>query len=527
MKKTSFMLLCLFVFVVVGCNHEATTMESKSAGADGRYDRKAASVDEVRNVKVETPEFNTEEYDQIVENEFLLAINNPKSTFSIDVDTASYSNVRRFINDGKLPPKGAVRIEELINYFDYQYAGTDSEHPFSVQTDVSRCPWNEKHELARIAIRGKKIARSKKPDCNLVFLLDVSGSMNAPDKLPLLKTAMKMLVENLQEQDRLAIVVYAGASGVVLPSTPVSDKAAILAALDRLAAGGSTNGGQGIQLAYQIAAKNFKEDAVNRVLLCTDGDFNVGVTDRSSLVDFITTKAKSGIDLSVLGFGSGNLKDSRMESLADKGNGNYAYIDSELEAKKALVEQVDGTLITIAKDVKVQVDFNPAQVKAYRLIGYENRMLQNKDFADDKKDAGEIGAGHTVTALYELVPVGAGTEVVSDSESAFVNTEVKASAKESDVILNVDLRYKLPSSDESDLFSVALTRPSQGLNLPTGDFEFAASVAAYGMLLRDSEFKGDADWELVLKAAQNSLGEDQHGYRSEFVKLVRMASLID
>lgn len=476
----------------------------------------------------ESSKANTESYDVIVENEFVDSLSNPKSTFSIDVDTASYSNVRRFIGDGTVPPKGAVRIEELINYFRYQYADPTSEHPFSVQTDLGKCPWNEKHQLVRIGLKGKTFPPTKRPNCNLVFLLDVSGSMGKPNKLPLVKQAMRMLVEKLDDRDRVAIVVYASATGLVLPSTAASNADEILAAMEQLESGGSTNGGEGIHLAYKVAAENFIEDGINRVILCTDGDFNVGTTDRSSLVDLIQAKAKSGVSLSVLGFGTGNLKDDAMELLADRGNGNYAYIDSKLEAKKALVEQLNGTLITIAKDVKIQVDFNPARVQAYRLIGYENRMLKNEDFADDKKDAGEIGAGHTVTALYEVVPAGAETPVRKGSESEFVETKLKSSATESSTVLKVHLRYKQPDASVSETFSVALEHAfSSPIEMPKGDFQFAASVAAYGMLLRDSKFKGEADWEMVLNLAKNGIGNDQHGHRSEFVKLARQAATLN
>ena len=480
-------------------------------------------------LSADAAEFNTESYDVITENEFVDSLSNPKSTFSIDVDTASYSIVRRMINDGRTPMKDAVRIEELVNYFDYQYDGPkDDDHPFSVHTDLGKCPWDETHQLVRIALKGKAMPKRERPNCNLVFLLDVSGSMNSPNKLPLVKQAMRMLVENLEEADRIAIVVYAGASGVVLPSTSASKSDVILAAMDKLEAGGSTNGGAGINLAYQIATKNFIEGGVNRVVLCTDGDFNVGNTGRGSLKEQVAAKAKANISLSVLGFGTGNLKDDMMETLADRGDGNYAYIDSQLEARKALVEQINGTLITIAKDVKIQIDFNPARVGAYRLIGYENRMLKNEDFADDKKDAGEIGAGHTVTALYEIVPAGEDSPARVGSGSEFVETKIKADASSSDTVLKVHLRYKLPKETESETFSVALDRKSSDpVEMPSGDFQFAASVAAYGMLLRDSKFKGDVDWDWVVQSAKSSLGEDRNGYRSEFVKLARQASVMN
>ena len=526
-----FALVTGFVFcllIVAGCGESFTAskeadMNIQAAPASDYYLRDSVAIPR------EDVEFNTESYDVITENEFVASLSNPKSTFSIDVDTASYSNVRRMINDGKAPTKDAVRIEELVNYFNYQYEGPQgSDRPFSVHTDLGKCPWNEKHQLVRIALKGKTMPKRERPNCNLVFLLDVSGSMNSPRKLPLVKQAMGMLVENLEEADRISIVVYAGASGVVLPSTSASNPDAILSAMDRLKAGGSTNGGAGIDLAYQIAAKNFIEGGVNRVILCTDGDFNVGTTNRGSLKDLIAQKAKANISLSVLGFGTGNLKDDTMETLADRGDGNYAYIDSQLEARKALVDQLSGTLITIAKDVKIQVDFNPARIGSYRLIGYENRMLENEDFEDDKKDAGEIGAGHTVTALYEVVPAGEDSPARTDSGSEFVDTKIKADATSSDTVLRVHLRYKLPEETESKTFSVALDRKtSDPVEMPSGDFQFAASVAAYGMLLRDSKFKGDVDWDWVVNSAKASLGEDPNGYRSEFVKLARQASVMN
>ena len=526
--------VCLLL--VAGCSDAKE--DAASAGRNGIQYAPAPACSEPMGVNRsadstvlsgDAAEFNTESFDVITENEFVDSLSNPKSTFSIDVDTASYSIVRRMINDGRTPMKDAVRIEELVNYFDYQYDGPkDDGHPFSVHTDLGKCPWDETHQLVRIALKGKAMPKRERPNCNLVFLLDVSGSMNSPRKLPLVKQAMRMLVENLDEADRIAIVVYAGASGVVLPSTSASKSDVILAAMDKLEAGGSTNGGAGINLAYQIAAKNFIEDGINRVVLCTDGDFNVGNTGRGSLKDQVAAKANANISLSVLGFGTGNLKDDMMETLADRGDGNYAYIDSQLEARKALVEQINGTLITIAKDVKIQIDFNPARVGAYRLIGYENRMLKNEDFADDKKDAGEIGAGHTVTALYEIVPASEDSPARVDSGSEFVETKLKADASSSDTVLKVHLRYKLPKETESETFSVALDRKSSDpVEMPSGDFQFAASVAAYGMLLRDSKFKGDVDWDWVVQSAKSSLGEDRNGYRSEFVKLARQASVMN
>ncbi|MGI9517527.1 MAG: vWA domain-containing protein [Pirellulaceae bacterium] len=471
-------------------------------------------------------EFNTEAYDEIVENEFLDVLANPQSTFSIDVDTASYSNVRRILNDGSLPPAGAVRIEELVNYFDYNYPQPDSSHPFSVSIDATSCPWNEQHHLVRIALAGRQIEMERRPPCNLVFLLDVSGSMKSQDKLPLVKSAMRMLTKQLNGDDRVALVVYAGASGLVLPSTSAGEQSAIFDALDQLQAGGSTNGGQGIELAYKIARENFIDNGINRVILCTDGDFNVGVTNQSELIDLIEVSAESGVFLSLFGFGSGNLKDSTMEKLADKGNGVYGYIDTILEARRLLVDQVGATLFTIAKDVKIQVDFNPAQVAAYRLIGYENRMLATEDFDDDTKDAGEIGAGHRVTALYEIVPTGVESPARTADESRFVDTVVSEDA-DPDTMLVVDLRYKLPDGDTSTKFTRELKRPEiTDFDEAASDFRFASTVAAFGMLLRKSDFAGSLDWDWIVETGSGSVDADPSGLRTEFVQLARKAQAI-
>lgn len=466
-------------------------------------------------------EFNTEEYDAIIENSFADALANPLSTFSIDVDTASYSNVRRFILAGELPPAGAVRIEELVNYFNYDYPEPTGEHPFSVTTEIAACPWNIEHRLLRVGLKGESIEQDQRPPCNLVFLLDVSGSMLAPNKLPLVKSAMGLLVSNLQPGDRVAIAVYAGASGLVLDSTSVADSAAILDAIQRLTAGGSTNGGKGIQLAYQVAQRNFREGGINRVILCTDGDFNVGTTSNSELVELIQEKARSNVFLTVLGFGAGNLKDSKMEQLADRGNGSYAYIDNLLEARKVLVEQVGATLQTIAKDVKIQVDFNPQHVQAYRLLGYENRQLENRDFRDDAKDAGEIGAGHTVTALYEIVPSGSHQELEPERASEFVQQRLAPGGQEG-TLLTVNLRYKQPEAPESCEFQVRLAADEISAE-PSSDFQFAAAVAAYGMLLRHSAHAGKATWDWVVETAQANAGTDRSGLRTEFVQLAKTA----
>jgi Ca-activated chloride channel family protein len=476
---------------------------------------------------------NTATYDHIEENPFLEAKSNPLSTFSIDVDTASYSNIRRFLNEGALPPKDAVRVEEMINYFNYDYAQPNDEKPFAVQVDLASCPWESSHRLVRIGLKGKEIAMDKRGASNLVFLLDVSGSMEPAERLPLVKQAMRLLVEKLTENDRVAIVVYAGGSGLVLPSTNGAHKEEILQALENLQAGGSTNGAQGIELAYQVAQTNFIKGGVNRVILATDGDFNVGVTDQGDLIRMIQDKAKGGVFLSVLGVGADNLKDSTMQKLADKGNGNYAYLDSLDEARKVLVQQMNGTLVTIAKDVKIQVEFNPARVASYRLIGYEKRMLRKEDFNNDKIDAGEIGAGHTVTALYEVVPAGAS---VNPAESVppvdrlkYQGAETSKGTSHRDVatgsgeILTVKLRYKKPDGDKSELLERPVTDSNAAFASASPDFKFAAAVAEFGMLLRDSEHKGNGTLGAVLEWAQEGKGGDPNGYRAGFIEMVRKA----
>jgi len=467
---------------------------------------------------------NTETYDRIVDNAFKLAADHPLSTFSTDVDTASYSNVRRFLNHKQLPPPGSVRIEEMINYFTYAYdqPATNSPHPFAVHAQAASCPWEPKHRLVRIALKGREIDPTKRPPSNLVFLLDVSGSMRAGNKLPLVKKAMKMLLKQLGEGDRVAIVVYASASGMVLDSTSCDRKETIIAALDKLQAGGSTNGGQGIQLAYNLAVENFIEGGTNRVILATDGDFNVGTTNNSELIGLIEKKASSGVFLSVLGFGMGNYKDDRMEKLADKGNGNYAYIDSESEARKVLVREMCGTLVTIAKDVKIQVEFNPAQVAAYRLIGYENRILNKEDFNDDKKDAGDIGAGHTVTALYQVVPAGVKIDVPSVDKLKYSAPATSTAGAGGGEMMTVKLRYKKPDGDKSTRMDLVVRDDGRSIDKCSKDFRFASSVASFGMLLRGSKHKGSYTLDAVLELAQASLGDDKEGYRKEFLKLVKI-----
>ena len=493
------------------------------------------SDDEIkRNPAMYRRDFHTAEYGHYLENPFLAASENPLSIFSIDVDTAWYTIARRFINDGQIPPKDAVRVEEMINYFTYDYPQPKADEPFSINVDIASCPWEEAHRLVRIGLKGREIAQDKRGPSNLVFLLDVSGSMTPPERLPLVKQAMRLLVEKLSENDRVAILVYAGASGLVLPSTTGDHKEEILATLDNLPSGRSTNGAEGIQLAYKVASDNFIKGGVNRVILATDGDFNVGVTSQGELIRLIEEKAKSGVFLSVLGVGDDNLKDSMMQKLADKGNGNYAYLDSLDEARKVLVQQMNGTLVTIAKDVKVQVEFNPARVASYRLIGYEKRTLRKEDFNNDKVDAGEIGAGHTVTALYEVVPVGAAVspsvppvDTLKYGTNATHTTNVDArSTSSSAEMLTVKLRYKKPDGDKSELIESAVVDDGKQFANASADFKFAAAVAEFGMLLRDSEFRGNGTLGAVLEWAQEGKGADRNGYRAGFLELVRKAEAI-
>jgi Ca-activated chloride channel family protein len=468
-------------------------------------------------------DFKTEEYDRIYENEFLYALSNPLSTFSIDVDAASYTNARRHLTQGFLPPADAVRIEEFINYFTYDYPQPDNNLPFSITTEVSECPWADKHKLLHIGLQGKKVPLKDIPPGNLIFLLDVSGSMRPANKLPLLKSAFKLLVDQLRDKDRVAIVVYAGASGLVLPSTPGNQKRTIIDAIDNLYSGGCTAGAAGIKLAYEIAKKNFIKEGNNRVILATDGDFNVGVSSTSELVRMIEEKREDGIFLTVLGFGQGNLKDSRMEQLADKGNGNYAYIDNIMEGKKVLVSELGGTIYTIAKDVKLQLEFNPAKILAYRLIGYENRMLKKEDFNDDKKDAGEIGAGHSVTAIYEIIPAGEEMKLSDVDPLKYQRSQIVPDAYESAELLTVKFRYKKPDGDKSKLITVPALDQNLKLSKASENFRFSAAVAEFGMLLRDSKHKGESNYDQVIKLASGARGEDSEGYRAEFIRLVELA----
>ena len=475
---------------------------------------------------LEPGSYNTEEYGNISENEFLAVANNPLSTFSIDVDSASYSNIRRFINEGRLPPRDAVRIEEMINYFKYEYPQPGDDRPFSIQSEIARCPWNTQHKLVEVALQGRQISSENLPPSNLVFLIDVSGSMNQPEKLPLLKSAFDLLVHQLRESDRVAIVVYAGAAGLVLPSISGDRKQEILEAIGKLQAGGSTNGGEGINLAYQVARHNFLEHGNNRVILATDGDFNVGTSSDGELVRMIEEKRKEGIYLTVLGMGAGNLKDAKMEQLADKGNGHYAYLDSLREAKRVMVSELAGTLYTIAKDVKIQVEFNPAKVQAYRLIGYENRLLRAEDFKDDQKDAGEIGAGHAVTALYEIIPTGVEAKIAGVDSLKYQTNQVKRAAFASNELMTVKLRYKPPKEDVSKLVAHTVADSNEYIAAASNNLKFSAAVAQFGMLLKDSKFKANSAYSNCLALAREARGEDLGGYRAEFIRLVERSETL-
>jgi Ca-activated chloride channel family protein len=476
------------------------------------------------DIRVASEPLDTEKYAAIETNPVKRVAEHPVSTFSIDVDTGAYSNVRRFLQQGRLPPKDAVRVEEMINYFSYDYQGPANRgQPFSVYTEISTTPWNEKTRLLKVGIKGYAVAKEQLPPANLVFLVDVSGSMESPDKLPLLKSALKMLTQRMSERDFVSLVVYAGASGVVLEPTPGNKTATISAALDRLSAGGSTNGGAGIKLAYAMAKQGFIKGGINRVILATDGDFNVGTVNFESLKQLIEEQRASGIELTTLGFGGGNYNDHLMEQLADAGNGNYAYIDTLNEARKVLVEEMSATLFTIARDVKIQIEFNPAAVAEYRLIGYENRMLKREDFNNDKIDAGDIGAGHTVTALYEIALAGDGGERIEPLRYG-VNKPAAGSKEE---LAFLRLRYKLPGEEQSKLLEQGLLRKDiKKIDQSSDDLRFAASVAAFGQMLRGGEHLGKVSWPEIRQLASNARGDDAFGYRGEFLQLLAMAETL-
>lgn len=493
----------------------------------GRKDKRNNRVAQYPVYSSFIADYNTESYSGYEENTFQSPWKEPLSTFSIDVDAASYSNVRRFINNGSLPPKDAIRVEEMINYFQYEYNEPKGDDPFSINTEIVSAPWNEKHKLVQIGLQGKRIDADDLPASNLVFLLDVSGSMNQSNKLPLLKKAFKLLANELREEDKVSIVVYAGAAGTVLEPTSGNNKNKIFNALDQLQAGGSTAGGAGIKLAYKIAKQNFVDKGNNRIIIATDGDFNVGASSDKDMEELVEEKRKEGVFLTVLGFGMGNYKDSKMELLADKGNGNYAYIDNILEAKKVLVNEFGGTMHTIAMDVKLQVEFNPAKVQAYRLIGYENRVLAAEDFNDDKKDAGELGSGHTVTALYEVVPVGVKSDYhksVDELKYQKGNKKEQVAVSGSDELLTVKFRYKAPNGEKSKLLIKSVNdQIDQDIS---ENMLWSSAVAQFGMILTDSPYKHNSNYDDVLKMAKNSVGDDQHGYRQEFIKMVKSAKLL-
>lgn len=465
---------------------------------------------------------NNESYDSFNENRFKEVSKEPLSTFSLDVDAASYSNVRRMINQGSIPPPDAVRVEEMINYFRYQYENPTGNSPVLINSEATACPWNQKHYLVKIGVKAKEIASEDLPASNFVFLIDVSGSMYGPTRLDLVKSSLKLLTNNLREEDRVAIVVYAGAAGEVLPSTSGEDKEKIMEAINNLTAGGSTAGGAGISLAYKIAEKNFIKSGNNRIILCTDGDFNVGISNKKDLEKMIEEKRQSGVFLTVLGYGMGNYKDSRMQVLAQKGNGNHAYIDNLQEANKVLVNEFGSTMYTVAKDVKIQVEFNPEHVAQYRLIGYESRLLQDEEFNDDTKDAGELGAGHTVTALYEVIPTGVESSFNQIDPLKYQQNENEKtfSSTYPTEIMMIKLRYKdIDSKSSKKIEKVVMTKELQAA--PSADFNFIMSVALFGQLLKNSSFVKDANYNDVIKLANQGLGSDPNGYRKEFIRLAK------
>lgn len=470
----------------------------------------------------------TEQYTKHKENDFKLVSADPLSTMSVDVDRASYSNVRRFINSGQTPPPDAVRIEEMVNYFDYNYPQPQNNDPIAIVTEVTTCPWETDHLLLHIGMQAKKFETEKLPPSNLVFLLDVSGSMDEPNKLPLVKSALKMLVDNLRDKDRIAMVVYAGNAGLVLPSTPGSNKQTIKEAIDQLEAGGSTAGGAGIKLAYKVAFDNYIKGGNNRIILATDGDFNVGISNNNDLERLIEKEREKGIYLTCLGFGMGNYKDSKLEILADKGNGNYAYIDNEKEAQKTLVKEFGGTIFTIAKDVKAQIEFNPAKVQGYRLIGYENRVLSNEDFKDDKKDAGDMGSGHTVTIIYELIPAGVKSKDLPDvDELKYQKKYMDKTGTFTGELATIKFRYKRPNGKTSTEMVHTINDMRTNIMNARSDVQFATSVAMFGMLLQKSAHKGTSDYKKVLELAKKGKEDDKEGYKAEYIRLVKKAGKLN
>lgn len=496
---------------------ETETEMKTEETADGilSYDMNSFTVlDEDRSLVADV---TGETYDSVTEQGFQSALSQPMSTFSIDVDTASYANMRRYLEDGMLPPADAIRIEEMLNYFDYQYEEPEAGDVFSMNTELSACPWNEDHYLLGVGIMAKEVEREVLPKSNLVFLIDVSGSMDSPDKLPLLKNAFGQLVKELDEDDRVSIVVYAGETGIVLDSAYGNDHDEIINAINRLEAGGGTGGASGIALAYQLAKKNYREEGNNRVILATDGDFNIGPSSVEELEDLIVEKREDGIFLSVIGFGTGNLRDHQMETLANKGNGNYSYIDSEKEAKKVLVDEMSGTLLTLAKDVKVQIEFNPANVSEYRLIGYDNRLLKTEDFRDDTVDAGEVGAGHSIRVLYEVIPSASATA----SNLKYQKKEpVEVSGQFAEELAQLNLRYQDLADNKVKETQRVISSEHKAQNDMSEDLSFMAAVAEFGMILKNSSHSGDGSVEQAISLASDGVGEDVEGYRREFIGLM-------
>ena len=509
-----------------GTAYSIQSVQGKVAGVAVRSPRQA--IISQKSFGYTSPGYTDDEsYKGIAENGFNNAKNNPLSTFSVDVDAASYSNVRRFINNGELPPANAVRIEEMINYFHYDIPGPVNTDPVAIHTELSSAPWNAKHRLLRVSLKAKTISTKNLPPSNLVFLIDVSGSMADPNKLPLVKSAMKMLTGQLRSKDKVAIVTYAGQAGITLNATSGDKKALITDAINSLNAGGSTAGGEGIKMAYRIARENFMVNGNNRIVMATDGDFNVGPNSDEDMEQLIVKERESKVAISIMGFGMGNLKDSKMETLADKGNGNYAYIDNVTEARKALVTEFGGTLFTIAKDVKLQIEFNPAKVQAYRLLGYEDRMLNKEDFNNDRKDAGDMGSGHTVTAFYEIIPAGMKDDFLNSVDPLkYQKTKLAISTGKSDEMMTIKFRYKQNGSSSSKMSLVTVKDDPRNFDSTTSDFRFAAAVAEFGMLLRNSQFKQQSSYSQVISIAKAAKDKDEEGYRSEFIRLAESAKLL-
>ncbi|WP_354669346.1 vWA domain-containing protein [Flavobacterium johnsoniae] len=512
MRNLNFFMMAFLVLTIFSCK--------KAYAPDAAADSTEIAVTTTDLVEEENyiPDTNTESYAGLEENPFESPLKAPLSTFSIDVDNASYTNIRRFINEGQKVPKDAVRVEEMINFFKYKYPQPDGEHPFSINTEYSDCPWNKSSRLLKIGLQGKDVPMENLPATNLVFLVDVSGSMDEPNKLPLLKESMKILVKELRSTDRVSIVVYAGSAGVVLEPTSGDDKAEIMDAFDDLHAGGSTAGGEGIELAYKLAQENFIKGGNNRVVIATDGDFNVGASSDDDMLKLIEQKRESGVFLTVLGFGMGNYKDSKMEILADKGNGNYAYIDNIQEANRFLGKEFKGSMFAIAKDVKIQIEFNPNHVQAYRLVGYENRKLNAEDFKNDKIDAGELGSGHSVTALYEVIPTGVESDYVP-SDLKYTKTQ-KVSGNHSDELATVKFRYKKPDGNKSNEIINVIADKKTDLKNSSPDFKFTTAVSWFGLKLRDSKYIANSSSSEIKSLAKLGLSNDEEGYRSEFIRLV-------